>query len=46
LVGKPEVKRLLRIPRQRLEDIIKMDPRKTEMGDVEWIHLDQNRDWW
>jgi hypothetical protein len=45
-VGKPEGKRLLRRPRHRWEDIIKMDFRETGMECVDWIHLAQNRDWW
>jgi hypothetical protein len=43
LVGKPEGKRPLERPRRRWEDGIKMDLRETGLGDVEWIHLAQNR---
>jgi hypothetical protein len=46
LVGNPEGKRLLGRPRRRWEDGIKMDLRETGWGDVEWIHLDQDRDRW
>jgi hypothetical protein len=44
LVGKPEGKRPLERPRRRWEDGIKMDLRETGFGDVEWIHLAQDRD--
>jgi hypothetical protein len=34
-------------PRRRWEDNIKMDLRETGFGDVDWIHLAQDRDrWW
>jgi hypothetical protein len=46
LVGKPEGKRPLEIPRRRLEDGIKMDLEEIGWGDVEWIHLAQDRDYW
>jgi hypothetical protein len=45
-VGKPEGKRPLERPRRRWEDVLKMDLRETVRGDVEWIHLAQNRDRW
>jgi hypothetical protein len=44
LVGKPEGKRPLERPRRRWEDGIKMDLREIGWGDVEWIHLAQDRD--
>jgi hypothetical protein len=46
LVGKPEGKRPLGRPRRRWEDGIKMDLEETGWGDVEWIHLAQDRDRW
>jgi hypothetical protein len=47
LVGKPEGKRRpLERPRRRWEDGIKMDLREIGWGDVEWIHLAQDRDHW
>jgi hypothetical protein len=47
LVGRPEGRRPLGRPRQRWEDNIKMDIRETGFGDVDWIHLAQDRDrWW
>jgi hypothetical protein len=46
LVGKPEVRRPLGRSRRRWEDI-KMDLREVGFGDVDWIHLAQDRDrWW
>jgi hypothetical protein len=33
-------------PRHRWEDNIKMDIREMEFGDVDWIHLAQDRDRW
>jgi hypothetical protein len=42
LVGKPEGKRPLGIPRHRLEDGIRMDLREI----VDWIRLAQDRDRW
>jgi hypothetical protein len=33
-------------PRHRREDNIKMDLRETGFGDVDWIHLTQDRDSW
>jgi hypothetical protein len=44
LVGKPEGRRPLEIPRRRWEDNIKMDLREIGFGDVDWIHLAQDRD--
>jgi hypothetical protein len=46
LVGKPERRRPLGRPRHRWEDDIKMDPREIGFGDVDWIHLAQDRDKW
>jgi ribosome biogenesis protein Nip4 len=45
-VGKPEGKRRLRRPRRRWEDNIKMDLGEIGFGDVDWIHLAQDRDRW
>jgi hypothetical protein len=45
LVGKPEGKRLER-PRRKWEDGIKMDLTEIGWGNVEWIHLAQDRDRW
>jgi hypothetical protein len=42
LVGKPEGKRPLGRSRHRLEDI-KMDPKGNRVGDVDWMHLAQDR---
>ena len=47
LVGKPEGKRPLGIPRCRWEDSIKMDLQDVGCGGMDWIELAQNRDrWW
>jgi hypothetical protein len=46
LVGRPEGRRQLGRPRRRWEDIIEMDIREIGFGDVEWIHLAQDRDRW
>jgi hypothetical protein len=46
LVGKPKGKRPLGRARHRWEDGIKMDLREIGWGYVEWIHLEQGRDWW
>jgi hypothetical protein len=46
LVGKPEGRRPLGRPRSRWEDNIKMDLREIGFGDVDWIHLGQDRDRW
>jgi ribosome biogenesis protein Nip4 len=45
-VGKPEGKRLLRRPRRRWEDNIKMNLRAVGWGDMDWICLAQVRDKW
>jgi hypothetical protein len=47
LVGRPEGRKPLGRPRRRWEDNIKMDLREIGFGDVDWIHLAQDRDrWW
>jgi hypothetical protein len=46
LVGRPEGRRPLGRPRRRWKDNIKMDLRVTGFGDVDWIHLSQDRDRW
>jgi hypothetical protein len=46
LVGKPEGKKLLRRPRRRWVDNIKMDLQEVGLGDVDWIGLDQDRHRW
>jgi hypothetical protein len=46
LVGRPEGRRPLGRPRRRWEDNIKTDLRETGVGDVDWIHLAQDRDRW
>jgi hypothetical protein len=46
LVGRPEGRRPLGRPRHRWEDNIKMDLREIGFGDVDWIHLAQDRDRW
>jgi hypothetical protein len=46
LVGKPEWRRQLGRPRRRWEDNIKMNLGKIGFGDVDWIHLGQDRDRW
>jgi hypothetical protein len=46
LVGRPEGRRPLGIPRRRWEDNIKMGIRETGFWDVDWIHLAQDRDRW
>ena len=46
LIGKPEGKRPLGIPRRRWEDNIKMDLREVG-GGGDWMELAQDRDrWW
>jgi hypothetical protein len=45
LVGRPEGRPLGR-PRCRWQDNVKMDLRETGFGDVDWIHLAQDRDRW
>jgi hypothetical protein len=44
LVGRPEGRKPLGRPRLRWENNIKMDIRKIGFGDVNWIHLAQDRD--
>ena len=46
LVGKPEGKKLLRRPKRRWEDNIKMDLQEGWCGDMGWIELAQYRDRW
>jgi hypothetical protein len=46
LVGKPEGKRPLGIPRHRWVDNIKMDIGESGWGGVDWIGLAQVRDKW
>jgi hypothetical protein len=46
LVGRPEGRRPLGRPKRRWEDNILMDLRETGFGDVDWIHLAQDRDRW
>jgi hypothetical protein len=46
LVGRPEGRRPLGRPRRRWDDNIKMDLREIGFGDVDWIHLAQERDGW
>jgi hypothetical protein len=46
LVGRPERRRPLGRPRRRWEDNIKVDLREIGFGDVNWIHLAQDRDRW
>jgi hypothetical protein len=46
LVGKPEGKRPLGIPRRRLVDNIKMDLREIGCDGMDWIDLAQDRDQW
>jgi hypothetical protein len=45
-VGRPEGRRLLGRPRRRWDDNIKMDLVEIGFGDVDWIHLAQDRDTW
>jgi hypothetical protein len=44
LVGKPEGKRPLGIPRSRWVDNIKIDLRKIGWSGMDWINLAQDRD--
>jgi hypothetical protein len=46
LVGKSEGRRPLGRPRRRWEDNIKIDLREIGFGDVDWIHVAQDRDRW
>jgi hypothetical protein len=45
-VGKPEVKGPLERPRHRWENNIKMYLREIGFGDVDWVHMAQDRDRW
>ena len=44
-VRNPEGKRTLGRPRRRWEDNIKMDLQEVGFGGVDWIELDQDREW-
>jgi hypothetical protein len=46
LVGKPEGKRPLGIPRCRWEDNVKMDLQEVGCGGMDWIELARDRYWW
>ena len=46
LVGKPEGKRPLGIPRRRWENNIKMDLQEVGGGRGDWMELAQDRDRW
>ena len=46
LVGKPEGNRLLRRPRRRWEDNIKMDLKEVGGSCGDWMELAQDRDRW
>jgi hypothetical protein len=46
LVGRPDRRRPQGRLWRRWEDNIKMDHREIGFGDVDWIHLDQDRDRW
>jgi hypothetical protein len=46
LVRKPEGDRLLRRPRHRWEDNIRMDLKEIGWECVDWMHLAQERDQW
>jgi hypothetical protein len=46
LVGKPEGRRPLGIPRRRMLNNIRMDLRKVGCGYMGWIGLAQDRDRW
>jgi len=46
LVGKPEGKRPLGIPRRRWEDNIKIDLQEVGGGRGDWMELAQDRDRW
>jgi hypothetical protein len=46
LVGRPEGRGPLGRPRRRWEDNIKMHLMEMGFGDVDWIHLTQDRDRW
>jgi len=46
LVGKPEGKRPLTIPRHRWQDNIKIDLQEVGCGGMDWFELAQDRDRW
>jgi hypothetical protein len=46
LVGKPEGKETIRVPRHRWEDNIKMDLQEDGGGHGDWMELAQDRDRW
>jgi hypothetical protein len=46
LIGRPEGRRPLGRPRHRWEDKIKTDLREIGCGDMDSIHLSQDRDRW
>jgi hypothetical protein len=46
LVGKPEGRRPLGIPRRRWKDNIKIDLQEVGCGGMNWIELAQDRDIW
>jgi hypothetical protein len=46
LVGRPEGRRPLGRPGSRWENNMKMDLKEIGFGDVDWIHLAQDRDKW
>jgi len=46
LMGKPEGKRPLGIPRRRWVDNIRMDQQEVGCGYMDWIGLAQDRDSW
>jgi hypothetical protein len=46
LVGKPDGKRLLRKPRHRWSNNIRMDLGEVGWSDVDWIGLAQDRNRW
>jgi hypothetical protein len=46
LAGRPEGRRPLGRPRRRWEDNIKMNLGGIGIGDMDWIHLAQDRDRW
>jgi len=46
LVGKPEGRRPLGIPRRRWKDNIKMDLQEVRCGGMDWIELARYRDRW
>ena len=46
LVGKPVGRRAIGRPRRKWKDNIKMNLRKWDVEDMDWIELAQDRDWW